>query len=94
MWPVLLVGMYMFTWTTVSLGSTNYYSDMFMDDDIIAASLGSDSGSDPATSIVFIHCESGARVYIQCGPYSCRPRNDRAYGLQSFAGFLVAAIGE
>ena len=85
----------MFTWTAVSESQNNMFSDMYMDDDIIATSLGSNSGSDPATNIVFIHCESGARVYIQCGPgQSCRPRNDQVYGLQSFAGFLVAAIGE
>ena len=85
----------MFTWTLVSVGNNRVFSDMYMNDDIIAASLSSNQSGDPSTNIVFIHCESGTRVYIQCGPeFNCQPRNDRAHGLQTFAGFLVAAGGE
>ena len=82
----------MFTWTVVSTGSSSFFSDMHMNSDIIIASSSStDSGNNPSSNTVFIHCASGARVYIQCADATCQPRNDRTYGLQTFAGFLVSA---
>ena len=85
--------MYMFTWTTATTTDRRFISNMYMDDDIIASSFTAASPANQSTQIVFIHCESGARVYIQCGnEYNCQPYNTIApSGLQTFAGFLVTA---
>ena len=90
-------GTYMFTWTTVA--ATGYFApyDMYMNDGAIASSYcnsQSSSGAYSCSNTVVIHCESGSRVYIQCGPsQSCRFRNNdqNSSALQSFAGFLLAA---
>ena len=83
--------MYMFTWTTATLNDNRFESSMYMDDGIIASSFSGKNSPNQATQIVFIHCESGARVYIQCGSNSenCRPYNSVDIGLQTFAGFLL-----
>ena len=83
----------MFTWTVVSSGNERYISDMYMDGAIIGASVSNGRGgyATSSSNVVFIHCETGNRVYIQCGSEnSCMPRPDD-HGLVTFAGFLVAA---
>ena len=60
------LGMYMFTWTSVSVGSYRIFSDMYINDEIIATNFANDNNGPAAanSNAVFIHCESGARVYI------------------------------
>ena len=63
-----------------------------MNDNIIATTTSATVEANQSSQTVFIHCETGARVYIQCGPnHSCQFRNDLHHDLPTFAGFLVAA---
>ena len=70
------------------------FSDMYMNGDVIAASYCSDTDARSCTNTVVIHCESGSRVYIQCGTnYACQFRSDSSggTGFQTFSGFLLSA---
>ena len=82
----------MFTWSSVAMNSNAFHSDMYMDDAIIASAWNPSSGASlSASNVIFIQCESGSRVYIQCGPdLNCRPR-EHDHGLLTFSGFLVNA---
>ena len=83
----------MFTWTSVSIGVYQYNSDMYMNSDIIASNWarGGSGNSGASSNTVIIHCDTGARVYIQCGTiYNCHPL-DHYYDLQTFSGLLLEA---
>ena len=83
--------MYMFTWTIANAWDERLNSDMYMNNDIIASTWSGPVGSEVSSNTVFIHCQSGARVYIQCGPdHACRTRA-HYHGYQTFGGFLVTA---
>ena len=90
-------GTYMFTWSTVAADAYTAYTDMYMNDDAIASSFCNSASSEVSYSCsntVVHHCQSGARVYIQCSPARpCRFRSnsDVNGALQSFAGFLLSA---
>ena len=86
--------MYMFTWTVVSDYDSRYISDMYMNDDVIASGWSNINSLGQSSNVVFIHCDSGSRVYIQCGPTSsqnCWPHPHSYHGLNTFSGFMLAA---
>ena len=88
----------MFTWTAVANGNNYFFSNMYMNDDIIALGWSnSNNGAESGSNTIFIHCDSGSRVYIQCGPdRNCRSRTTE-FGLieiHTFAGFMVSSEGD
>ena len=59
-------GLYMFTWTGVSSGNGDrYLSHLYMNSDIIASGRSSSNASNPFSNTVVVHCEAGARLYVQ-----------------------------
>ena len=87
----------MFTWSATASNDARVFSDMYMDNDILATILAhaaGGTGNQAASNTVITHCASGSRIYIQCGPtYMCQPRGNYD-ALQTFAGFLLSEDDE
>ena len=85
-------GMYMFTWHHRVRNDYRFFSDMYMNEDLIATNWSyGPSGAMSSSQLVFIQCESGSRVYVQCGSDHSCVTHDLGLKVQSFSGFLVMA---
>ena len=83
-------GMYLFTYSTLSNWDQNSISAIWIEDTLLVTSHASGPGNGEASNIVLVHCNSGNKVYVQCGDGACYPAGDgRNY--HTFAGFLVSA---
>ena len=61
-------GLYFFTHTSVAYPNTQHaITQIWMDDSHIATSLTA-NGDTPSGSIsIYVHCNAGSKVYVQCG---------------------------
>ena len=82
----------MFTWTVDCSSSRRFVTYLYKDDDIIVQTYTAQNYDVQSTNTVFLHCASGSRVCIQCGPnFTCEARTLDELAVMTFSGFLIAA---
>ena len=83
-------GMYQFAYSTLSNWEQNSIAGIWIEDTLLVSSHASGPGNGEASNIVLVHCNSGNKVYVQCGNSACYPYGDYR-NMHTFAGFLVSA---
>ena len=86
-------GLYYFSHFSVGLASNSASTEIWMDDTYLVTSLTS-GGTTPATgNSVVVHCNSGSKVYVQCGPAPCTQQGttNNYQNSVTFLGFLLTS---
>ena len=84
-------GMYLFTYTTLSIHNQHSISSIWIENTLLVTSFGNGPNNGKASNTVLVHCNSGNKVYVQCDhEYVCYTEGDNR-NYHTFAGFLVSA---
>ena len=84
-------GMYQFTYSTLSVSDQLSISAIWIEDTLLVTSYASGPAHGHASNTVLVHCNSGNKVYVQCGNgHACDPSGSTT-NYHTFAGFLVPA---
>ena len=87
-------GLYFFTHTSVAYHPyAHAITEIWMNDAPVGVTAFAANGDTPsATAVVFVHCNSGDKVYIQCARIDCLVFGDADdfSNTTTFSGYLVA----
>ena len=89
-------GLYLFTASSARYMSTSQKDaivEIVMDDTSLVTVFGATSSNSASSNVVLVNCQSGSRVYVQCGPvYDCYIRGDGNgwSDVTTFSGLLIA----
>ena len=88
-------GVYMFSVSVVRTPANSAILKIFMDDTLLVAAFAAGSSNAATSNTVFVRCNSGGSVYVQCYTQgSCSVRSNNLYydnNATTFSGMLVAA---
>ena len=90
-------GLYMFSLASVRYGeSNNGIVEIWMDETLLVTTFAATSNNAATSNAVFIQCDSGSRVYVQCSQieHSCSMygNNNGYVNTVTFSGMLVAEL--
>ena len=86
-------GLYMFILSSVRFEGSDYgIAEIRMDEALLVTSFAAGSPNGATSNTVFIQCDSGSRVFVQCGQIACSMYgNSNGYvNTVTFSGMLVA----
>ena len=87
-------GLYLFTVSVVRFQEQGHaIVEIVMDETPLVTAFGGAGHDSTASNIVLVHCQSGSRVFIRCGPVldcTIRSLSDGWSDATTFSGFLMA----